>query len=417
MTISRRWEYLLPATAMMLGWGLRGFIGGGPFGAMIPGAMVALSLCLIYRWPNPAMRAAFGAIGIGFGGIMTYGQTIGFIVKPDSYGWGLLGLTLKGAIWGLLGGAILGLGFTPKPRIVGPAAILMIGFCWLGWHFVNEPKVIYFSNPIDRPRAEIWAGLLFAGLALLAWLAARGLHRPALRFALAGAMGGAIGFGGGGSIHAACTIFVPHLHLHSWKYMEFFFGFCFGWALAWAAHRTEPPEAAPEPAARPLWFELPIAGLTTLLFFGLTRLIAGRFAYLIAGAGFLVLLTVFRRAAWPVALTATFAAAAMDSAEYWLEHHKGSALVALGSAWVVSAVFAAIVARHVRDARQALLWLAAFCTADALVKFAMHPDGIASLLDHIAIAFVLMGLAVWRMARPAEAAPMEKAAPIEAALR
>ena len=32
-----------PALAMMLGWGLRGHIGGGPFGAMIPGAMVALS--------------------------------------------------------------------------------------------------------------------------------------------------------------------------------------------------------------------------------------------------------------------------------------------------------------------------------------------------------------------------------------
>ena len=33
----------LPAIAMMLGWGLRGHIGGGPFGAMIPGAMVALT--------------------------------------------------------------------------------------------------------------------------------------------------------------------------------------------------------------------------------------------------------------------------------------------------------------------------------------------------------------------------------------
>ena len=30
---------LAPAVVMSLGWGLRGYIGGGPFGAMIPGAL------------------------------------------------------------------------------------------------------------------------------------------------------------------------------------------------------------------------------------------------------------------------------------------------------------------------------------------------------------------------------------------
>ena len=36
---------LLPAVTMSVGWGLRGFIGGGSLGAMIPGALVALVLC------------------------------------------------------------------------------------------------------------------------------------------------------------------------------------------------------------------------------------------------------------------------------------------------------------------------------------------------------------------------------------
>ena len=85
---------------MMLGWGLRGFIGGGPFGAMIPGAMVALTLCWLYPRRDVAMLAAFAAVGVGFGGEMTYGQTVGFIVKADTFWWGLLGLALKGAIWG-----------------------------------------------------------------------------------------------------------------------------------------------------------------------------------------------------------------------------------------------------------------------------------------------------------------------------
>ncbi|MFN9461471.1 MAG: hypothetical protein ACK6D7_29470, partial [Acidobacteriota bacterium] len=78
----------LPATAMMLGWGLRGFIGGGPFGAMIPGAMVVLALGVLYPRRDWTLPAAFGAIGVGFGGEMTYGQTVGFIVKPETFWWG-----------------------------------------------------------------------------------------------------------------------------------------------------------------------------------------------------------------------------------------------------------------------------------------------------------------------------------------
>ena len=47
-----KWFFvLLPAIAMMLGWGLRGHIGGGPFGAMIPGAMVALSIGMLLELP------------------------------------------------------------------------------------------------------------------------------------------------------------------------------------------------------------------------------------------------------------------------------------------------------------------------------------------------------------------------------
>jgi hypothetical protein len=30
--------------------------------------------------------------------------------------------------------------------------------------------LIYFSNRLDRPRAEIWAGLLLGAILLLAWL-------------------------------------------------------------------------------------------------------------------------------------------------------------------------------------------------------------------------------------------------------
>src|SRR5680860_652649 len=108
------WSYILfPALAMMLGWGLRGHIGGGPFGAMIPGAMVALSLGMVLRLPASftAVLLVFGVFGIGLGGEMTYGQTLGFLRNPDTVWWGLSGTSLKGGVWGLLGGTVLALGF------------------------------------------------------------------------------------------------------------------------------------------------------------------------------------------------------------------------------------------------------------------------------------------------------------------
>ena len=42
------WLFIIfPAVTMLFGWGLRGYISGGPFGAMIPDAMVAISISWI----------------------------------------------------------------------------------------------------------------------------------------------------------------------------------------------------------------------------------------------------------------------------------------------------------------------------------------------------------------------------------
>ncbi|MEO6182842.1 MAG: hypothetical protein ABIP71_07050, partial [Verrucomicrobiota bacterium] len=231
---------LIPAIAMSLGWGLRGFIGGGPLGAMIPGAMVGLILCHLLRLDKStsAFIAAFGAIGIGFGGQMTYGQTIGFIVHPETFFWGLLGLSVKGGIWGLIGGTFLGLGFIHKQmrrNILVVGLLLLIVGTLVGWKWINEPKLIYFSNPHDRPRAEIWAGLLFGTLFLLGYLGLAGSAKIPLHFALWGALGGAIGFGGGGLwMSLGKKIPAAQQWISWWKLMEFTFGFCFGLALGWA---------------------------------------------------------------------------------------------------------------------------------------------------------------------------------------
>jgi len=397
----RRFLYLLPAVAMMLGWGLRGFIGGGPFGAMIPGAMVALTLCILYPRRDAAMLAAFAAVGVGIGGEMTYGQTVGFIVKADTFWWGLLGLALKGAIWGALGGAVIGMGFTPRPMLVLGGGVVMSLATWAGWKLINEPKVIYFSNLLDRPRPEIWAGFLLAAIALVVYLAWQGKMQPALRFAMAGFVGGGIGFGGGGAIQGLGRIFTPELNLHWWKYMEFFFGFCFGWALAWAwAHSVLPEEDAAVDEAPVVGIEMAGAAALAAGLFWLSWNLPVRFGYLLAGSAVLYLLTKYRWAAKHVAYTVTFTAVALDLARYWSREYKhGPEVPAYAVAVVASVIFGWYVIRWSGDTRRILELLIWACVVDATAKFAINPKGIISVVDHVCIGFILMAAAVSWMLR------------------
>lgn len=382
---------------MMLGWGLRGFIGGGPFGAMIPGAMVALALGVLYPRRDWAMLAAFGAVGVGFGGEMTYGQTVGFIVKAETFWWGFLGLGLKGAIWGALAGAVIVMGFTPRTRLVACGAAAMILATWTGWKLVNEPKIVYFSNLLDRPRPEIWAGFLFAAVAL-----AKIVGPLAQRWAWVCFLGGFIGFGFGGAIQGLGRIYTPQLNLHWWKYMEFFFGFCFGWALAWAAaHSSLPAEGEAEETAPAWWVEIGAAILTAGALFVTAWTLEVRFAYLVGGSLLLIVLTLLPWLAKHVAYTVTFAAVTLDLARYWSkEYQRGPAEPAYTAAVLVALGFGFMVRKWGGDPGRMLNLLMWACVGDAVVKFAIHPNGLANLVDHVAVGFVLMALAVsWMMRR------------------
>jgi hypothetical protein len=298
---------------MSLGWGLRGYIGGGPLGAMIPGAMVAMALCVLLRRSpeSTALTAAFGAIGVAFGGQMTYGQTIGLTVVPATAAWGLLGLTLKGAIWGLLGGTVIGTGFVAARRwkLVGLASAVLTLACWIGWKLVNEPKLIYFSDPVNKPRAEIWAGLLLAAIGFL--LVIR--NRTAWTFAWIATIGGGAGFGFGGWLNALGRTSGLQSPVDWWKVMEFTFGFLFGASLGLAAwlRRGEVEDDHPVEHSSWLWLALlPLLPLGIAVEEGLVR---GRFPYTVVGACLLPLAAaVNSRFAWQIAVTMTCAAFGVD---------------------------------------------------------------------------------------------------------
>lgn len=379
---------------MSLGWGLRGSIGGGPMGALIPGAMVALALAALRGEPMGfALRAAaISAVAVSFGGDMTYGQTIGLLKGPDTFWWGLLGLTVKGAVWGLLAGPLVWMAFhreMPRPAWLAPGLVLLVAGAFLGWKLVNEPKLIYFSNALDKPRVEIWCGLLFAGVLLAAWLWRVTGSVGALRAALLGFLSGGFGFGAGSLLMLLVNSLTKDAD--GWKAMELFFGFCFGVGLAFAV----PPEAreGPEESGGHSLFllsGLALAGVVVLSeeFGGL------RYMWAITGSLLLLLLPYIGQLWRGGALALPILPALIDAVEGKQQNTALTGIVLfIGVAFLLAAA-------RVRTAANALHLLAITGTALALLKFI--PAGGSA--HHVAIAFVTMtGVLLWkiRAARPA----------------
>ncbi len=294
---------LAAAAAGAMGWGIRGQY-GHETGAMIAGVLVSLVVVSMLRPHAPAhwsMRAvAFGTIGAGVGGAMTYGQTIGLTQDPALVGnwtalrWGLLGLAIKGGLWIGIFGVLLGMGLgTVRYRArelllvaLAAAALAMVG-TWL----LNEPfdpaqrtlPRLFFSaswqwrpDAADlSPRREVWGGLLLA-LAMLAtytrWLRGDDL---AWRLAGWGTLGGALGFPLGQCLQAYhawnAGVFARGIplaldpHINWWNAMETTFGGVMGAALAYGAWHnrsriavattTPDRDEAREPVALPVALE------------------------------------------------------------------------------------------------------------------------------------------------------------------
>jgi len=405
---------LFPALTMSLGWGLRGFIGGGPLGAMIPGALVAMALCLLLDRDasSSGLIAAFGAIGVGFGGEMTYGQTVGFIIKPETYVWGLAGLTLKGAVWGLLGGAVLGTALVERQFTrtwIAVALASIVAGTYAGWRWINQPKLLYFSDPVNKPRAEIWAGLLLGALLFLACLRLAGDARIPAGFALAGFISGGIGFGLGGTL-MSLGMHQPYLQRWNpwWKLMEMVFGFCFGLGLGLFAWRRRKElsaichERAAERAPR-FWLLIAGAAVVVVDLFLVESNVRLRYSYVVAGVLVLAGLLVVRSLAWQVAVAATYTFAAINSAQFYSSVRKlGEPAPAWSLAIATAVVFALLLALRQRQAKPLLrwsyLWLTWACVAVSWAKLLLHPDPAIGVPVEITFTIAAL-LLTWIVAR------------------
>ena len=381
---------ILGAVAMSLGWGLRGSIGGGSLGAMIPGAMIGLVLCLMLdRRSDAGLIAAFAAIGVGFGGQETYGQTVGLSLQPDTFWWAILGFVIKGAAWGLLGGAFIGIALERErhttTRLLTGFAIMAFG-TWLGWQYLNNPKLIYFSNRLDRPREELWAGLWLGGLLLLAWLRSR---VPAL-FALYGAIGGGIGFGLGASLQPMGRVVWAAMPLGWWKAMELTFGALLGLAFVLCAGRLR-NQLAVAPSTPTVSFPLPRAFLGAVIAIALAvvipQYVPARFEYTIAGAVLASLVLFSESLAWQTAITATCAAFGWDFLDYQTFAPRPLAWAFL---IVLTAAVTVAVARYPRTRAMVLFltWLA----VDNAFRYLLPPSEVGREVVTMLSVFVLLAV-------------------------
>jgi hypothetical protein len=379
---------LLPSLAMSLGWGLRGTIGGGQVGAMIPGAIVSLCLCHLLGWSRSVgIAAAFGAVGVGLGGQETYGQTIGFLRSGPTVAWGLLGLTIKGAQWGLAGGVFVGLGLMLEKyrrREIAAGILLLVLGTVLATTFIDQPKLLYFSNRLDKPREEVWAGLTAGALCLVAWLAVLKRERVSIAFAGWGLVAGGLGFGLGGVFIATGFVLpLPYKQWSWWKVMEFTFGLLFGLGLGVAGYRhraalrrehVEGPAQRPDALAgvsAPWRFLAGLALAAGALWFQFT--VPHRVIFTFVGAGLIGAALVSNTLAWHVGLSMTIIGFCRDflnesAKRKWIEpEYAGWGLVLIVSLAVVAVVWRAN-RRGTLNAVCALLAMTWLSTAFGLIK-------------------------------------------------
>ena len=263
---------VLAALAGGMGWGIRGQY-GHETGAMIFGILVGFVIVLFHLPVAGSLQAArviaLFTIAIGFGGSMTYGQTVGLTMdtgvhgniadphfNPVAFRWGMLGLAIKGGLWIGFGGLFLGLGLGGKnyrPAEMFALGLLLLGLFFAGCWLINTPfdpdakklPFLYFSDHWQweaadnvKPRREVWGGMLCSLAFMAFYVRLWKKDRLAWHLCLWGMIAG-LGFPLGQSFQAAAnwdsTSFQNswwHVGINTWNLMEVTFGMFAGGSLA-----------------------------------------------------------------------------------------------------------------------------------------------------------------------------------------
>ena len=233
---------LIVAMSLATAWAIRGQFGHEQ-GAAWAGAIGGLALIMVSNrkdWYNKMVLVALAsAIGWGAGGMISYGVVVGY-GRADNFinaFYGLSMLFVIGALFGLLGGGLVGLVLdsTKNNKVKwGSLMAEMVAGGLLGYFFLVE-QIGFKMTP---PRSEAWSIILGAGLAML-WYMAREKRNSAIRVAIITAIGGGFGFAFGNFLQVIGN--VMEIQFNMWNVMEYSIGFFGGSAMAYGVYSSKWP--------------------------------------------------------------------------------------------------------------------------------------------------------------------------------
>lgn len=240
---------LIVAMSLATAWAIRGQFGHEQ-GAAWAGAIGGLALVLVSQrkdWYNKMILVALAsAIGWGAGGMISYGKVVGYGHANNFINayYGLCMLFVIGALFGLLGGGLVGLvlGSTEKNKVKwGQLIAEMAAGGLISYFFLIEQIGIKMTPP----RSEAWAIIFGAGLAMLLHMA-RENRNSAIRVAIYSALGGGFGFAFGNFLQVVGN--VMEIPFNMWNVMEYSIGFFGGSGMAYGVYSSKWPidEAKPK---------------------------------------------------------------------------------------------------------------------------------------------------------------------------
>ncbi len=239
---------ILVAISFGTAWAIRGQFGheqGAAWAAAIGGLALVLASGRTDWLQRTISVATASAIGWGMGGMISYGQVVGY-GRADNLlnaGYGLLMLFVIGGLFGLIGGGLTGLSLeSTKDKKVNWGRLMaeMVAGALITYGFL----VMQLEILMTPPRSEAWAFSLGAGLAML-WYMARHGFVSSLRVAFFTMIGGGFGFAFGNFLQVTGNVL--EINFNMWNVMEYSIGFFGGGALAYSVFTSPWPVLTEKP--------------------------------------------------------------------------------------------------------------------------------------------------------------------------
>ena len=226
---------LFVALAVGLAWGIRGDF-GHLLGAMYPGAVLLMALAYVAGQESllrsmPVLAAA-SALGIGYGGHMSYGILHGYAQADtfNNYAYGFLALFLQGGAWGFYGGALVGMALERERATwadwAGGIGVMIVS-SFLTYWLIYE--AIGFD--INPPRSNSALAHLGGAIGLFGWFFFRKLP-VATRASLLGFVGFGLGMAGGRLVGNVFHNLEGSFEINHWNTMEVSCGLIGGFIFA-----------------------------------------------------------------------------------------------------------------------------------------------------------------------------------------